>query len=196
MNRKKKAQESPAEREKIVLQKGDTFWRLAEIKYHGKHPIDAIFEVNGLTPSVVYENGRRVLLDPIYYAGTEYILPGSSELDSLSKRFWKKIDEEFPALENMDEVIVLNPSEPVADASRRAAVTLNWDDTLWALARPLYGDDVPVDAIYELNGLKPREVTEAGMKRSLPPIYHGGRTYLLPALSEIAELTERYRSRL
>lgn len=35
---------------KIVLQKGDTFWRLAEIKYGGIHPIEAIYAVNDLQP--------------------------------------------------------------------------------------------------------------------------------------------------
>ncbi|MBI4533526.1 MAG: hypothetical protein HY711_06225 [Candidatus Melainabacteria bacterium] len=82
----------PDERTQVRLGSGDTFWELSGKKYNGRHPIDAIYEANGLTPTVVRKAGRRELIAPTYWAGQTYVLPAESEIPELSRRFWQKMD--------------------------------------------------------------------------------------------------------
>lgn len=179
----------------IVLEKGDTFWRLSEKRYDGKHPIDAIFQANGLIPNVVYRNDLRILVDPVYHAGNAYIFPAWSQVGKLQERFWRSIDEKHPPVKGEFASLLLDPDEPAPDERTRAAVVLRWDDTFWSRTRAFYRDNVPAEAIFELNGLEPRKVIKDDSEVYLPPLYGGGRTYLLPAICEIASLTESYRSR-
>lgn len=182
------------ERVEIVIERGETFWHLSEIKYEGRHPVAAIFQANGLQPEVIYENGLRRLIDPVYFAGNSYVLPAWSEVEELEKQFYELMDKLHPPLEKVDE----NPAYTAenADDKQRSFVTINWDQTLYAVAERKYGSDIPLEAIYEINQMTPT-VTEGPTGKALKePIYPGGKTYWLPARDEVGALTDKYRQRV
>jgi hypothetical protein len=77
----------------VKLIYGDTFWALAETKYGGNHPIAAIYEANQLTPPAVDIPSRKILQDPIYFAGQLYRLPATDEIPELEARFWKRLSD-------------------------------------------------------------------------------------------------------
>jgi hypothetical protein len=182
------------ERVEIVIERGETFWRLSEVKYEGKHPLAAIFQANGLKPSVVYENGLRRLLDPVYFAGNSYVLPAWSEIESLEKAFYKLMDEIHPQLETTGSEN--NYSSENADDKQRSFVTINWDQTLYAVAQKKYGSDIPLEAIYELNQMTPVVTDGPNGKALKEPVYPGGKTYWLPARDEVCAFTEKYKERV
>ena len=187
------------ERVEIVLEAGETFWRLSEIKYEGRHPIAAIFQANDLTPSVVYENGLRRLVDPVYSAGKTYVRPAWSEVDELERQFYETMDKHYPpvqhaASENADAVSV--SSQKHNDGKERSFVTLNWDQTLYAVAQKKYGSDIPIEAIYEINEMLPTVKEGPDGKSLQEPVYPGGKTYWLPAGSEIGTLTDKYKQKI
>jgi hypothetical protein len=176
------------ERIEIVLESGDTFWRLSEEKYDGRHPIAAIFEINNLTPSARYENGLRRLVDPIYFAGKSYVLPNLAETDNLSQKFFERMDELYP---ECNEIATRELS-----ANGRSVVTVNWDDTLYAVAQRKRGKAICDEALFEVNQLRPI-VFEGPEGRSLrSPSYGGGTTFLLPNDDEIESLKKSYCERV
>ncbi len=182
------------ERVEIVIEKGETFWHLSEAKYEGRHPIAAIFQANDLKPSVVYENGLRRLMDPVYFAGSSYVLPAWSEVEELEKQFYKLMDELHPQLEESADKNEISGDN--ADEKLRSFVTINWDQTLYAVAQKKYGSDIPLEAIYEINEMTPVVTSGPGGKVLKEPIYPGGKTYWLPARKEVSALTEKYRERV
>ncbi len=182
------------ERVEIVIERGETFWHLSEKKYEGRHPIAAIFRVNGLKPSVVYENGLRRLLDPIYFAGNSYVLPAWSEVEELEREFYKQMDEIYPQLEVADDCGAY--SSEIVDDKKRSFVTINWDQTLYAVAQKKYGADIPLEAIYEINQMTPTVVSGHDGKAAKEPVYPGGKTYWLPSRKEANALTEKYKERV
>ncbi|MBC8000415.1 MAG: hypothetical protein IAF58_20865 [Leptolyngbya sp.] len=183
MSRVGKAQEST----EIVLESGDTFWRLSELKYGGRHPIAAIYEINNLTPTVRYENGLRKLIDPIYFAGKSYILPSWAETEDLAQRFYKRIDELYPECNE----------ETGTDSSpkQRLKVTVDWDKTLYAVAQHKRGKAICSEALYEVNQLVPTVVNGPEGKTLRAPVYSGGTTFFLPNDDEIESLENTYRKR-
>lgn len=182
------------ERVEVVVERGETLWQLSELKYEGKHPIAAIFQANGLKPSVVYENGLRRLLDPVYFAGNAYVFPAWSEVERLEKEFYSLMDELHPQLESPDEHNVCEPGS--ADDKQRSFVTINWDETLYAVAQKKYGSDIPLEAIYEINNMTPTISEGTAGKAVKEPVYPGGKTYWLPARKEVGTLTEKYKERI
>lgn len=186
------------ERVELVIQRGETFWRLSEIKYDGRHPIAAIFQLNNLTPDVAYENGLRRLIDPIYYAGKTYVLPAWSEVEELEKLFFERLDEKHPQLEpSLDSA---DFSVEQFDSDKRSYVTINWDQALYVVAQKKYGCDESidevVDAIYEINRMMPVVTNGSNGKSLVEPKYPGGKTFWLPARNEIPSLTMKYRERV
>lgn len=184
MSRVGKVEEST----ELVLERGDTFWRLSELKYGGRHPIAAIFEINKLTPSVRYENGLRKLVDPIYFAGKSYILPSWAETEDLAKRFYKRMDELYPECNE----------DTGADSSlkQRLKVTVDWDQTLDAVAQQKRGKVISSEALYEVNQLMPTVVNGPNGKTLREPTYGGGATFFLPNDDEIESLKNTYCQRL
>ena len=182
------------ERVEIVIERGETFWHLSETKYGGRHPIAAIFQANGLKPEVVYENGLRRLVDPVYFSGTAYVLPAWSEVEALEKQFYSLMDELHPPLERVNENTICIDEN--TDDKQRSFVTINWDQTLYAVARKKYGSDIPLEAIYEINQMTPTISNGPGGKALKEPIYPGGKTYWLPARKEVDALTDRYKERI
>jgi len=182
------------ERVELVIERGETFWHLSEIKYEGRHPIAAIFQANGLKPEVVYENGLRRLIDPVYVAGNSYVFPAWSEVEELEKQFYQLMDELHPPLEKVDENSAY--SAEIADEKQRSFVTINWDQTLYAVAQKKYGADIPLEAIYEINQMTPTVSIGPDGKALKEPVYPGGKTYWLPARKEVNALTNRYKERV
>lgn len=182
------------ERVELVIERGETFWHLSEIKYEGRHPIAAIFQANGLKPEVVYENGLRRLIDPVYVAGNSYVFPAWSEVEGLEKQFYQLMDELHPPLEKVDENTAC--SAEIADDKQRSFVTINWDQTLYAVAQKKYGADIPLEAIYEINQMTPTVSIGADGKALKEPVYPGGKTYWLPARKEVNALTDQYKERV
>ncbi|PZM83465.1 MAG: hypothetical protein DKT66_09940 [Candidatus Melainabacteria bacterium] len=178
----------------VVVERGETIWQLSELKYEGKHPLAAIFQANGLRPSVVYENGLRRLLDPVYFAGNVYIFPAWSEVERLEKEFYSLMDELHPQVESYDEYNICEAGS--VDDKQRSFVTINWDETLYAVAQRKYGSDVPLEAIYEINNMTPSVSGGTAGKTVKEPVYPGGKTYWLPARSEVDTLTEKYKERV
>lgn len=178
----------------IVVERGETIWQLSELKYGGKHPLAAIFQANGLKPSVVYENGLRRLLDPVYLAGNAYIFPAWSEVERLEKEFYSLMDKLHPQLESPDEHNVYEAGS--VDDKQRSFVTINWDETLYAVAQKKYGSDIPLEAIYEINNMTPTISEGTAGKAVKEPVYPGGKTFWLPARKEVGALTEKYRDRV
>lgn len=185
---------SPEERIAIRLEKGDTFWRLAELKYEGRHPIAAIFAANGLLPKVsIDETGSKRMFDPVYHAGATYILPGKGELMDLTERFWKRIDEAYGLKESTPE--------RVGAPDEKTYVLMHWDDTLWDLAGIKYGGSHPMDAIYEANAMTPQVVPQeheegSSVRTYRAPIVYAGHSYIFPARADLDALSKRFRARM
>lgn len=187
------------DRVEIILERGETFWQLSEAKYEGRHPIAAIFQANELQPSVVYENGLRRLIDPVYFAGQTYILPAWSEVDELERQFYETMDNHHPPVErskNENDDEGNNCRGNVNDGCERSFVTLNWDQTLYAVAQKKYGAEIPIEAIYEINSMWPTVQDGPGGKSLREPVYPGGKTYWLPAGKEIESLTGKYKEKV
>ncbi|MBS2004771.1 MAG: LysM peptidoglycan-binding domain-containing protein [Cyanobacteria bacterium SZAS LIN-5] len=183
LNELRKRVGEPHETTRVVLQKGDTFWRLAEIKYGGMHPIDAIYAVNDLLPRYEDRDGRKVLVDPIYYAGREYILPAKHELAKLQTEFWQSFD---PATDE----------ERLGVSDKRSSVCLRWDENFTELTRKKYNGRDAANAVYELNHMTPSVTVQDGVKQVSEPICQAGRSYDFPAEIEISELETKYKERI
>ncbi len=118
------------ERTEIRLKWGDTFWQLAEEKYGGRHPIEAIYEANGLTPTIVEKNGKKEMISPIYFADKVYVLPAESEIADLRRRFFQRMEG------GANPVPAPEPSVPAVPA-RQDNYSFDGDPDL----RPLEGSD-------------------------------------------------------
>lgn len=173
----------PGQTVSVVLRIGDTFWNLAQCKYNGSHPIDAIYAVNNLQPRFEEGDCSRGFSDPIYYAGMHYILPSVHDVPALQEKFWQGFDPRTIA-------------ERVGSAHERTAVCIRWDETFCQLSAIKYEGRTPVHAIFQLNELPPIVNTINGEKHVLEPIYHAGRSYLFPAEHEISQLLQRYESQI
>lgn len=182
-NELKKLVGEPHEATKVVLQKGDTFWRLSEVKYGGLHPIDAIYAANNLSPHYEYRDGKRFLVDPIYYAGKEYLLPANHELPSLQARFWQSFDP-------------ITDEERLGVSDKRVTICLRWDETFSQLSKKKYKGKDASRAVFELNDMAPSVVVDNGVKRVSEPICQAGWSYDFPAEIEISELETKYEERI
>ena len=172
-------------RTSVTLKKGDTFWKLCQEKYGDKYPIEAIYEANGLTPKVTEAGGKVTLEDPTYYAGKTYVLPAQSEIEELTKQYRQKVKE-----------LGQTSEQRVGTADERTDVTLIYGDTFWSLSDKKYGGTHPIEAIYEANGLTPGLKEEDGQLSLEDPTYYAGTSYVLPAQSEIPELTRSFWQRM
>lgn len=171
---------------RVTLQRGDTFWKLAEEKYgHCKHPLEAIYAANGLYPKVNEKDGRIEMTDPTYYAGKTYVLPDERDIDALTKQYRQRVEE-------------LGRSSPprVGTANEESNVKLIYGDTFERMAKAKYGHSVPVEAIYEANGLQQTITEKNGERCTKDPIYYAGKTYKLPAEQDIPDLVRRYYDRI
>lgn len=168
---------------KIVLEKGDTFWQLAEAKYDGIHPIDAIYAVNKLLPKYEEHDGKQVLVDPIYYAGAEYILPAIQDLAELKAAFWHQFDPQT------DE-------ERLGTADERKVVCIRWDENFYQLTKKKYNGREASKAVFELNDMSPKVASAQGSVHVSEPICQAGWSYNFPAENEISELEQRYDERI
>jgi len=87
-------------------------------------------------------------------------------------------------------------SQGDTDETRRSFVTVNWDQTLYAVACKKYGKNVPLEAIFEVNHLTPTVKDGPNGKELQEPVYPGGKTYWLPARQEVDLLCDRYKQRV
>ncbi len=179
----KKRVGSSDETTKIVLEKGDTFWQLSEAKYDGAHPIDAIYAVNKLSPKYEDRDGKPVLVDPIYYAGAEYILPARQDLDKLKAEFWSSFDPQT------DE-------ERLGAADERRSVCIRWDENFSQLTKKKYNGREAATAVFELNDMSPKVASVDGSIEVSEPICQAGWSYNFPAENEILELERKYSERV
>jgi hypothetical protein len=168
---------------KIVLQKGDTFWRLAEIKYGGIHPIEAIYAVNDLQPKYEVRDGRLFLIDPTYYAGKEYTLPSNRNLAQLKLDFWNKFD---PTTDD----------DRLGASDERRTICLRWDENFSQLTKKKYNGRDASRAVFELNDMSPTITIVDNDKQLCEPICQAGWSYNFPAENEISELEKRYSERV
>ncbi|HEY9677251.1 MAG TPA: hypothetical protein V6C76_04555 [Drouetiella sp.] len=164
---------------KIVLRKGETFWRLAELKYNGKHPIAAIYQVNNLKPSFEDREGKRVLVDPIYHAEVEYTLPASAEIEQLTAQFWQAVDSR-------------TDKERVGSCDERTTVNLRWDETFSQLSAIKYDGADYSKAVFQINQMLPKVTLQHGSRSVQEPVCQAGCSYIFPAKNEIAELEKQY----
>lgn len=183
MSNLKKRVGASGETTKIVLEMGDTFWQLSEVKYDGIHPIDAIYAVNKLLPRYEDRDGRQVLVDPIYYAGAEYILPASQDLAQLKSEFWEQFDS------RTDE-------QRLGAADERKVVCIRWDENFYQLTKKKYNGRDAAKAVFELNDMSPKVASAQGFAQVCEPICQAGWSYNFPAESEISELEQRYDERV
>lgn len=179
----KKRVGAAGETTKVVLEKGDTFWQLSEVKYEGIHPIDAIYAVNKLLPKYEDRDGKQVLVDPIYYAGAEYILPSSQDLAQLKAEFWDQFDPQT------DE-------QRLGRADERKVVCIRWDENFYQLTKKKYNGRDAAKAVFELNDMLPKVASTHGSKQVCEPICQAGWSYIFPAENEIPELERRYDERI
>lgn len=171
---------------RVTLQRGDTFWKLAEQKYGNcKHPIEAIYAANGLYPKVNEKDGRIEMTDPTYYAGKTYVMPDEKDIDGLTKQYRQRVEE-----------LGRSSQQRVGSANEETNVKLIYGDTFERMAKAKYGKSVPVEAIYEANGLQQTFTEKNGERCAKDPIYYAGKTYKLPAEQDIPELMRRYHERL
>ncbi len=168
---------------KIVLEKGDTFWQLSEVKYDGKHPIDAIYAVNNLSPKYEDRDGKQVLVDPTYFAGVEYILPASQDLAKLKAEFWSRFDPQT------DEQRLGAPDQ-------RTVVCIRWDENFSQLTKKKYKGREAARAVFQLNDMSPRVTSIQGSKQVSEPICQSGWSYNFPDENEISELERKYDERI
>lgn len=118
----------------------------------------------------------------------------ATEMERLEKEFYSLMDELHPQVESHDEYNICVAGS--VDDKQRSFVTINWDETLYAVAQRKYGSDVPLEAIYEINNMTPSVSGGTAGKTVKEPVYPGGKTYWLPARSEVDTLTEKYKERL
>lgn len=169
----------------VTLQRGDTFWKLAEQQYGGKHPIEAIYAANGLYPKATEKDGRIELTDPQYFAGRTYTLPDSKDIETLTQQYRGKVEQ-----------LGKHSDKRVGDGETESKVKLIYGDTFHKLAQAKYDKQVPMEAIFEANGLKATETTKDGKTSFKDPIYFAGREYTLPAEKDIPELVRKYWDRM
>ncbi|CAN5290044.1 hypothetical protein BH10CYA1_BH10CYA1_28220 [soil metagenome] len=174
---------SSEETTKIVLEKGDTFWQLAEAKYDGIHPIDAIYSVNNLFPKYEDRDGKQVLVDPIYFAGAEYILPASRDLEKLKAEFWNAFDP-------------ITDEQRLGAADQPTVVCIRWDENFSQLTKKKYNGREAAKAVFELNDMSPKVASAHGSAQVSEPICQAGWSYNFPAENEISELERKYDERI
>jgi hypothetical protein len=181
------ADSQSAGRTEVTLKPGQTFWKLAEEKYNGQHPIEAIYAANGLTPKWVEKDGKKVLEDPKYYAGKTYVLPAESEIEALTKKYKDQVRE-----------LGQNGRERVGQPNEETPVQLIYGDTFWKLGKAKYDnmERPPIEAIYEANKMTPQVRDNNGKPELIDPTYYAGKTYVLPAAKDIEALTNRFWERL
>lgn len=165
--------------ERVTVRQGDTLWKLAEQKYGGKHPLEAIYEANGMHPKVNQANGKIEMTDPKYGPG-QYVLPDEKDIPALTRQYRQKVEEQGRSSQ-----------QRVGTGEEASQVKLIYGDTFERMGRAKYGKDVPAEAIYEANNLQPR--VENGCVKE--PIYYAGKTYTLPAEKDIPDLVRRYWER-
>ena len=174
------------ERTSVTLNSGDTFWKLAAEKYDGKEPIEAIFAANGLKPKVTQEpDGSIKMEDPTYFAGKTYALPATSEIADLTKQYRQQVEE-----------MGRYGKERVGDNDKSTDVKLIYGDTLWALADAKYDGKHPMAAVYEANGMTPQLTQSDGKQQLESPPYFAGKTYTMPAESDIPTLERKFWDRI
>lgn len=102
------------ERTQHALSWSDTTWSLAAAKYNDfgtkqLDAIEAIYELNGMTPKVVMKNGSQELIAPRYGAGQQLILPAESEIQDLRRKFWERMAQKgiqrVPRTENESPIV-------------------------------------------------------------------------------------------
>lgn len=185
-------------RTQVIIKKGETFWQLAELKYGGQHPIDAIYEANGLSMSVIARDGNNEVSDPIYYADQSYVFPARGELTELKEKFWSRCGDAYDLRHPDDGATDMNSREKarVGPANERTHVRLRWDDTLYRLACNKYGTAFSMEAVFEANKMTPKVVQKDGKREYQAPIYYAGQVIVLPAKDEANALSEQFRKRM
>lgn len=171
---------------KVTVQQGQTLWGIIGQHYGGKYPLEAVYAANNMEPRVVEKDGKKELVDPVYHVGQEIILPAESQLEALTQKYRDRVNE----LGKTSEERVGGPDE-------RTDVNLIFGDTLYSLAQKKYGtDNPPLAAIYEANNMTPEVVQNNGQTELVAPTYYAGKTYTLPAASEVAELEKKFWERM
>jgi hypothetical protein len=165
----------------VTLKSGETFWKLAEQKYGGKHPIEAIYAANGLYPKVTEKDGKIEMTDPTYQAGKSYTMPSEKDIAALTKQYRQHVEEQGRSSQ-----------ERVGAGEEASKVKLIYGDTFERMARAKYGHEVPAEAIYQANGLKQTFTEKNGETCAKDPIYYAGKTYTLPAEKDIPDLVRQY----
>jgi hypothetical protein len=165
----------------VTLRSGDTFWKLAEQTYGGKHPIEAIYAANGLYPKVTEKDGKIEMTDPTYQAGKTYTLPSEKDIAALTKQYRQHVEQQGRSSQ-----------ERVGGADEESKVKLIYGDTFERMARAKYGHEVPAEAIYQANGLKQTFTEKNGETCAKDPIYYAGKTYTMPAEKDIPDLVRQY----
>lgn len=169
---------------KVTLQNGDRLWNMAIQKY-GTPAIEAIFEANGMQPSVVNENGKPTILDPSYGAGKEIILPSAQDIPRLTEQYRARAEQ-----------LREQNASRAGEANEATEVRLMYGDTLSSLAMKKYGHAVPIEALYAANNLPPRFEQDAnGCVIAREPIYYAGRKYVLPPADQIQALARAYEQK-
>lgn len=169
---------------KVTLQKGDRLWNMAIQKY-GSPAIEAIFEANGMQPSVVNENGKPTILDPSYGAGKEIILPSAQDIPRLTEQYRARAEQ-----------LREQHASRAGESNEATEVRLMYGDTLSDLAMKKYGHAVPIEALYAANNLPPRfEQDQNGCLIAREPIYYAGRKYVLPPADQIQALARAYEQK-
>lgn len=186
------------ERSEVVIKEGETIWRLAELKYGGVHPIDAIYEANGLSMRVEARDGATEVCDPIYFADHTYVFPAQSEIPELKEKFWSRCGDCYD-LRHPDDGATDSRSRDrarVGPPHERTRVRLRWDDTLYQLACNKYSNGFSIEAIFEANNMTPKVVKKDGKSEYQAPIYYAGQIVVLPADGEAKELCRKFHERM
>lgn len=186
------------ERQEVVIKRGETFWQLAELKYGGMHPIDAIYEANGLSMRVELRDGETVVSDPIYFADHTYVFPSKAELYELKEKFWSRCGDTYDLRQPNDGATDSKSRDKarVGPANERTEVRLRWDDTLYQLACNKYGSSFSIEAIFEANNMTPKVVKKDGKREYEAPIYYAGQVVVLPADNEAPALRQKFCQRM
>jgi hypothetical protein len=162
--------------ERISVRQGETLWKLAEEKYGGKHPLEAIYAANGMYPKVADKNGKIEMTDPVYGPG-KYVLPDEKDIPQLTRQYRQHVEEQGRSSDKR-----------VGGKDEATDVKIIYGDTFERMSRVKYGHEVPPEAIYAANNLQPRNV-DGCLKE---PIYYAGKTYTLPAEKDIPDLVRQY----
>lgn len=162
--------------ERVSVHQGETLWKIAEEKYGGKHPLEAIYAANGMYPKVADKNGKIEMSDPVYGAG-KYVLPDEKDIAQLTRQYRQHVEQQGRSSDKR-----------VGGKDEATDVKLIYGDTFERMARAKYGHEVPPEAIYAANNLHPRNV-DGHLKE---PIYYAGKTYTMPAEKDIPDLVRHY----